>query len=646
MILNQEDLNFFDDLDDSIAILKKNSEIIYSNKSFKNFYDELIKKNTFNDYSEFDKALSRKIEKCLLDEDINQKKLNSIKRLRLNDDVDIYLNKIKFDNTDSILLRLKMIEQNSYENSCEDKKSIIDKNQILRKTLIYSPNILIIKKDRKIVFLNKSAEQLLEIGNSQEVIGKDFYEVLNFKTKKRSYYSDILENEGHYYSTLPVSQVKLKTYKGREIYADICFMSFFDSDEEFSVFIAKDISTRVEMEEALRKNEEYYKKLIKFLPYGVGILTKGKITFANDNLVNILGETSINALIGKKINDSIKDKDTINEMNRIGENSLSEVKFREVTLTRKDGKEIEIEIGASPFLFENHLSSIIVLCDITERKNAERDKFKLKQALKYDKLKTEFIANISHELKTPLNIILSVVQLLELKEKEECSIGDSKRYLGVMTQNCYRLLRLINNLIDISRIDVGYLKMDFGNYDIVKIIEDITLSTVDYIESKNLNLIFDTEIEEKTIGVDRENMERIMLNLLSNAIKCSKENGTIWVNIYDNGDFIDISVKDNGIGIPEDMQEKIFERFVQSTPLFTRPHEGSGIGLSLVKSLVDAHGGKISVKSKVGEGSEFTISMPNRLSKKDNPHINYKFIGTNKNSNVEKIKIEFSDIYN
>ena len=188
--------------------------------------------------------------------------------------------------------------------------------------------------------------------------------------------------------------------------------------------------------------------------------------------------------------------------------------------------------------------------------------------------------------------------------------------------------------------------MDFGNYDIVKIIEDITLSTVDYIESKNLNLIFDTEIEEKTIGVDRENMERIMLNLLSNAIKCSKENGTIWVNIYDNGDFIDISVKDNGIGIPEDMQEKIFERFVQSTPLFTRPHEGSGIGLSLVKSLVDAHGGKISVKSKVGEGSEFTISMPNRLSKKDNPHINYKFIGTNKNSNVEKIKIEFSDIYN
>ncbi len=188
--------------------------------------------------------------------------------------------------------------------------------------------------------------------------------------------------------------------------------------------------------------------------------------------------------------------------------------------------------------------------------------------------------------------------------------------------------------------------MNFGNYDIVKIVEDITMSTVEHIESKNLNLIFDTEIEEKIIGVDRENMERIMLNLLSNAIKCSNENGTIWVNIYDSGDFIEISVKDNGVGIPEEMQERIFERFVQSSPLFTRTYEGSGIGLSLVKALVDAHGGKIRVESKVGIGSEFVVSLPNRLSKKDPTFLQSKLIEDNKSNNVERIKIEFSDIYN
>ena len=189
----------------------------------------------------------------------------------------------------------------------------------------------------------------------------------------------------------------------------------------------------------------------------------------------------------------------------------------------------------------------------------------------------------------------------------------TKRYLSVMKQNCYRLLRLINNLIDITRIEVGYLKMGFGNYDIVKVVEDITMSTVDYIESKGLSLIFDTDVEEKIIGIDRENMERVMLNLLSNAIKFSKENGHIWVNIYDKGDTVEISVKDDGIGISEEMQESIFERFVQSDPLFTRNHEGSGIGLSLVKSIVEAHGGQVYAKSKEGYGSEFIVELPNIL---------------------------------
>ena len=185
--------------------------------------------------------------------------------------------------------------------------------------------------------------------------------------------------------------------------------------------------------------------------------------------------------------------------------------------------------------------------------------------------------------------------------------------------------------------------MDFGNYNIVKVIEDITLSTVEYIESKGMSIIFDTNVEEKIIVVDRENMERVMLNLLSNAVKFSKENGEIFVNLYDLGDKIRISVKDNGIGIPKKMQDKIFERFVQSESLFTRSHEGSGIGLSLVKSIVEAHGGQVHVKSKENRGSEFLVDLPNILSTKE-PNT---MIRKNGNSNnVQRIEIEFSDIYN
>jgi len=219
-----------------------------------------------------------------------------------------------------------------------------------------------------------------------------------------------------------------------------------------------------------------------------------------------------------------------------------------------------------------------------------------------------------------------------------------RNYLDLMKSNSYRLLRLINNLIDVTRIDVGNLKMNFGNYDIVAIVEDITMAAVEYVESKGMSLIFDTNIEEKIVGIDKENIERVMLNLLSNAVKFSKDKGTIMVDIHDLDDKVKISVKDNGIGIPINMQEKIFDKFVQSEALFTRSHEGSGIGLSLVKSLVNLHQGKINLISSPGKGSEFIIAFPDIRINSSND--------TNKvmskkpyNNKIAKIQVEFSDIY-
>lgn len=670
MIIKDEDMFFLENLNNPICILSEKNNVLYKNKSFKKLIKELKEK---------DEVYNEHIEMLSYEYLNNFKNMGDFKIQVKSKDQEDFCFKIIIN--DSIYnekpVFLISIEKKLVSNKCHlngygmikgeefvsdyfkihrrclqkefDVNAVIN-SEMVNKVLLYSPNIIMIKKDRKIIFANKAAQHLLRISDASEIIGKEFYEIVNFEAKEKKYSKNIFENEYYYYNALPVSQVKLKTFKGKQIYVDVCFMSFFEDEDEFSVLIAKDISKRVKIEENLVRNEEYYKKLLEFLPYGVAIVNNNKITFSNDSFATMLGEKTIQDTLNNNLAQYIKDEDKkiIKNMQKNIFGELKQVEFTEMKLLRKDGKELDIELGASPFLFENNLSAILVMCDITERKNAERDKFKLKQALKYDRLKTEFIANISHELKTPLNIILSIVQLFELKKRGNENIDSitGKRYLQVVTQNCYRLLRLINNLIDISRIDVGHLKMNFGNYDIVKIIEDITMSTVEHIESKNLNLIFDTEIEEKIIGVDRENMERIMLNLLSNAIKCSNENGTIWVNIYDSGDFIEIAVKDNGVGIPEEMQERIFERFVQSSPLFTRTYEGSGIGLSLVKALVDAHGGKITVESKVGVGSEFVVSLPNRLSKKDPTFLQSKLIEDNKSNNVERIKIEFSDIYN
>jgi signal transduction histidine kinase len=249
-------------------------------------------------------------------------------------------------------------------------------------------------------------------------------------------------------------------------------------------------------------------------------------------------------------------------------------------------------------------------------------------------------------LKTPLNIIFATAQLLSLNnsDNEKMNMVVINKYISTIKQNCYRLIRLINNLIDITKIDSGYIEFNPENRNIVEIIENITLSTAQYVESKNRTLIFDTDTEEKIMACDLEKLERIMLNLISNAIKFTSEGDKIEVTLSDKDDFVEISVKDNGIGIPYEKQKIIFERFKQVDPLLCRRHEGSGIGLSLVKALVEIHKGNIHLKSRYKKGSEFIISLPAcTIKENDSSKKTDDFIPQN---NVEKIQIEFSDIYN
>ncbi|QZY54693.1 PAS domain-containing sensor histidine kinase [Crassaminicella profunda] len=288
--------------------------------------------------------------------------------------------------------------------------------------------------------------------------------------------------------------------------------------------------------------------------------------------------------------------------------------------------------------------------DITELKNAkkvlekkvEENKKILHEVIEYDKLKTEFFSNISHELRTPLNLILSTIQLIDYQEKNH--IKDLKlrtKLKSIVKQNCYRLLRLINNLIDVTKIDSGYFNMNLGNYNIVSIVEEITLSVSEYIKNKHIHFCFDTNVEEKIMACDPDHIERIILNLLSNAVKFTRLNGNIMVNIYDKGKSIIISVKDTGIGIPKDKQNIIFDRFRQIDKSFTRNHEGSGIGLSLVQSLVKMYKGEIIVKSEENKGSEFIVELPVKILENDIKEVKKRY----NNDYVESINIEFSDIY-
>lgn len=257
-----------------------------------------------------------------------------------------------------------------------------------------------------------------------------------------------------------------------------------------------------------------------------------------------------------------------------------------------------------------------------------------------NKIRGDFFANLSHELRTPLNIIFSSLQVLDLKlKKEDQSIT---KYINMATQNTYRLLKLVNNLIDSNKITAGYFEYNPQNYDIVYFVESICQSIVDFAKQKNIEVIFDTDVEEKIISFDLDKMERIILNILSNSIKFTKEQGKIEIYIRESNEMLEIEISDDGIGIPQNKLNSIFERFKQVENNTIRSGEGSGIGLYLVKSLVDMHGGDIAVESELGSGTTFKISIPVELEEEYECNIIEKNL---QNSYIEKIKVEFSDIY-
>ena len=254
------------------------------------------------------------------------------------------------------------------------------------------------------------------------------------------------------------------------------------------------------------------------------------------------------------------------------------------------------------------------------------------------KIKTHFISNISHELKTPINVIMSAIQLINYNTKESPSYSKNKNTLAIIDDNCKRLLRLINNLIDVQKHELDDTKLNLSAVNVVNLIEMLVASVVPYAESKNLNLIFDTNKEDVILKVDSDKLERIILNLLSNAIKFSKPNGEIRVTLNFE-DCLYISVADNGIGIAKENLNKIFDKFTQLDTSFSRKNEGSGIGLSIVKSFVLLHNGKISVKSELNKGTSFLIELPlTETSNIETEDASYDNLS-------ENVKIELSDIY-
>ncbi len=244
---------------------------------------------------------------------------------------------------------------------------------------------------------------------------------------------------------------------------------------------------------------------------------------------------------------------------------------------------------------------------------AQMDHLEAERYHEIDELKSRFFANISHEFRTPLTLILGPISKLLSRTSD----SDSEKDLNLMQRQAKRLLELVTQLLDLSKLEAGKMKIQASQQNIIPLLKGLTLSFASLAERDKITLSFNTELEDIQVFVEKDAIAKIINNLLSNAFKFTETGGTIQVNVTTTGESylssegeICIAIQDNGVGIPAERVNKIFERFYQVDNSETREREGTGIGLALTRELIELHKGRISVSSKEGEGTTFTIRLP------------------------------------
>ncbi len=380
----------------------------------------------------------------------------------------------------------------------------------------------------------------------------------------------------------------------------------------------------------LQKSQARNNELIDSIYGGVFLFYSNKLQYINKRTLKTLN-ISNNEILGIDLNDFIKKYfDITLEDIKKSKNYIPFAKMKE--------PDLEVEIFLTCI---DEKSKILYIHNIGEINANKKIRKVLEEYLEEDEIEKEFFANISHELKTPINLIFTALQVNQIYLKENNIKGINKNR-KIIKQNCLRLIRTINNFIDANKISEGYVIPDFKIHNIVEIIENVSIASNKYIQLIENTLIFDADQEEIYVNCDREMITRIILNILSNSVKYGKKGGNIKVSVgVDGNNYVIIRVQNDGLEIDKETIPYIFDRFTKMNKAFNRLKEGSGLGLFLTKALVELQGGNIRLISD-DNGNEFIITMPRVIDLRNSQLIHEEL---EINPLEEKIDVEFSDIY-
>lgn len=621
------------------VVFNENKEIMYFNESLKNMcsyekYKDINKalKCFIKDYDKFIKAMY----------DISEDNYNESVEIEIQSTTKDYYRCIysKYKESNEIVCILVNIssEKNMLNNLIELK---LEYEELIRN--IKSP-IVILDENNKYVNYSKSYEDIILKYKVYDEDIEYFNKVININYNASN--NDELYNNG-------VFRYRSIDLDGNIIWLECSTTIYYERNKKYRVVSYSDITYYVKSREIINQSKNIYQALLDGIPEAIYLedIETNKYVYINkkfkemfsidkDDLIDedlgICRETlmSVHTDYDKVV------KENIDQVRKGKGSDYVNIKYLD-----KNNNIIDTQVASIPFNIDKKTFKLTIIKDMNDIRKLESLRKRIIESEQRDSIKMKFFINMSHELKTPLNLIFTSAQLMENlynKNKIYDFNGNVRKHIDLTIQNSYRLIKIINDLIDFTKMESGFYKLRVENKNIVTLVEDITMSVVNYASNNGLNIVFDTDVEDLVMPVDVNAIERIVLNILSNAIKFTNPGGDIYVNITHEDSIVRIIIEDTGIGIPKDKLSYIFERFNEINKGYIGNVYGSGIGLSMVKSMVNLLGGDIEVESEINIGTKFTITLNINALELDKDYVKGEF---NDISNVERLTIGMTDVY-
>lgn len=467
--------------------------------------------------------------------------------------------------------------------------------------------------DFTLTYVNPAFERMFGYA-SDEVIGKTPAELLRTEHQGTEFYEEIEETirSGSPWSGIMSSQRK----DGTRIQLEATVSPVFNESGEIENFVAikRDITERIETQRALAESEERYRKILALTPDAIYVHAGSEIVLANEAALEVFGAETQGDLIGKSIFDLLHPDMipiAIENQQRVLSEDVDTLRLEQKRI-RLDGEEFWASVAVTPLNWQGQRGALVILRDISEQREAHN---KLVRAMEdaeiANKSKSEFLANMSHELRTPLNAIIGFSEIMQNEMFGQIGNEQYTAYAHDIHDSGMHLLHVINDILDLSKIEAGKLSMSRNHIQLPEAVRLSVRLIRKAAEDADVGIDIRLADELPTIFADQRMLKQMLINLLSNAVKFTPSGGKIRISVARAGEeFVKISVIDTGIGIPADELPRVLEPFIQVDHPSELRQPGTGLGLPLTKSLAELHGGTFQLWSREGFGTRAVLRLP------------------------------------